>query len=272
MKRLLAFVLILCMGLAFVPCGCAEMTGSGAEESNEAFERIIEELSENWSVPKADLIAGYRNLVTGEEHYWQGDKWEYCASMYKVPLNMYACEKILTGKLNWEKKYPKIPYEYVMEETLLHSSNSWAKFLWEACGCYADYKKGVMPYMGIEESDLYVWYPVENKFTARQFITCLKTLYENPDRFQAILDTMKEAEPERYFRFAENRYTIAQKYGFVTENDSRYTNSCGIVFTEEPIAIVMFTKNAPDSNGLLSAYCTAMCDYTQDKISSASEN
>lgn len=53
MKRLLAFVLILCMGLAFVPCGCAEMTGSGAEESDEAFERIIEELSENWSVPKA---------------------------------------------------------------------------------------------------------------------------------------------------------------------------------------------------------------------------
>lgn len=268
-KRISAYILVLCICLMLVPYGAAE---TAKKNDAPGFEEIMEDISAQWSIPMEDMIAGYMNLVTGEEHYWQGDTWEYCASMYKVPLNMYVSEKIAGGKLNWEKKYPKIPYKYALEETILYSSNNWAQFLWEACGSYSDYKKGVMPYMGIEESDFYARYNLDNKFTARQFITCLKTLYENPDRFPSVLDTMKEAEPERFFRFAEKRYTIAQKYGYVIENYSSYTNACGIVFTEEPIAIVMYTKNALYPDETLSAYCTAMCDYTQNKTDRASEN
>ena len=245
------------------------MPGASAEERE--FEDIIDELSEECNIPVKNLIVGYMNLVTGEEHYWQGDKWEYGASMYKVPLSMYVAEKKLSGKLNWEKKYPKIPYKYVLEETLLYSSNRWAKFLWEACGSYTDYKRGAMPYLGLEKSDLYAGYYCDNKFTARQMISCLKTLYDEPDRFPDILDLMKEADPERFFRFSEKRYDIAQKYGFVKENGSYYVNTCGIVFTDEPIAIVIFTKNAPHSDATISAYCTAMCNYTENKIKASED-
>ena len=261
MKRFMGFVLAICLCFAMIPFGAA-----GAGNSDTEFEAILEKLCEDWSIAKEDVIAGYMNLVTGEEHYWQGDKWEYCASMYKVPLNMLVAEKMVKGELDWEKKYPTIPYKEVLEQTLLYSSNEWAKFEWGACGSYSDFKKGIMPYMGIKESDLYERYNIDNKFTARQFITCLKTLYENPERFPGVLDTMKEAEPERFFRFTEKRYTIAQKYGYVVESNGYYVNACGIAFTEEPIALVMFTRNAFYPDNTLSAYCTAMCDYTNDHM------
>lgn len=270
MKRFTGLILALCLCLSLVPCGAAEDARN--ENGDSEFEAIMEKLCEDWSIPQENIIAGYRNLVTGEEHYWQGDRWEYCASMYKVPLNMMVAEKMVKGELDWEKKYPNISYESVLEETILNSSNEWAEFLWRACGCYAEYKKDIMPYMGIKESDLYYMYPADNKFTARQMICCLRTLYENPDRFPRVLDIMKEAEPERYFRYAENRYPIAQKYGYVTENYAYYTNACAVVFTDEPIAIVMYTRNAQFPEETLSAYCTAMCDYTQSKIAKAPEN
>lgn len=269
MKKFTAFIMALCLSFAILPFGAA--VAAENRSGDRDFEKIIDEISEKWEIPKDDLIAGYLNLATGEEHYWQGDKWEFCGSMYKVPLNMYVTEKIVNGTFDWEKKYPEIPYQYAMKETLLNSSNEWAKFLWESCGSYTDYKMGVMPYMGIKQSDLHGVYEVDNKFTARQFIRCLQTLYENPDRFPSILDTMMDAEPERFFRYAEKRYPIAQKYGYVVENYSYYTNACGIVFTDEPIAIVMFTRNALYPDETLSAYCTAMCDYTQSRIEKAPE-
>ena len=260
MKRITAFALAICLSLAIIPSAAA-----AADNSDSDFDAIIEKLCTDYTIPKEDVIAGYMNLVTGEEHYWQGDEWEYCGSMYKVPLNMLLAEKIAKGEINWEKKYPKIPYKEVMDQTLIYSSNEWAKFEWGAIGSYSDYKKGVMPYMGIRETDLYDKYNIDNKFTARQFITCLKTLYDDPERFPNVIDTMKKAEPARFFRYGEKRYRIAQKYGYVVENDGYHLNACGIIYTEEPIAIVMYTKNALYPDETLSAYCTAMCDYTENK-------
>ena len=40
-------------------------------------------------------------------------------------------------------------------------------------------------------------------------------------------------------------------------------NDCGIAFTTQPIALVMFTQNLPDPEGLLTAYCTTMCEWTE---------
>ena len=88
MKKFSAPVLALCIFLALIPCAAAE------EDDDAAFQEIIDNISKEWEIPAEDMIAGYMNLVTGEEHYWQGDQWEYCGSMYKVPLTMYVSEKM----------------------------------------------------------------------------------------------------------------------------------------------------------------------------------
>lgn len=89
-----------------------------------------------------------------------------------------------------------------------------------------------------------------------------------------ILECMREAEPERFFRYTEQSYDVAHKYGFWQDEYfvNVYTNDCGIVYTDEPIALVMFTnkiaveQDYERDQKLLSAYCAAMCEYTQYQI------
>ena len=94
-------------------------------------------------------------------------------------------------------------------------------------------------------------------------ITCLRTLYNNPERFPYVIDTMKEAEPENYFRRDERRFMIAHKYGFNNEEYHSYVADSGIVYTTEPFLLVVFTDNTPQAYDVLAQYAVLMCDYTE---------
>lgn len=264
MKNMLALLLILCLCMSIAPAAFAE--GSSAENpyAGKDLDRIMEELLEQYEMKAENVYAGYMNFVTGEEHYWQGDDWVVAASMYKVPLNMLYAERMAKGEFNWEESIPYVPYTEVLEQTILYSSNEWAMFMWDPLGGYQEFRKLIAPYMGIDLNEVSIEYYDNNEFTAKQMITCLKTLYEGGDeRFPRIIETMQNAEPERFFRYKEDRFNIAQKYGYVTEYADYYMNCCALCFTDEPIAIVMFTRSAPYPEELLTAYCTAMCEYTQ---------
>lgn len=235
-------------------------------ETLSELDDIMEGLLVEYEADADDVYAGYLNLVTGEEYYWQGDEWVIAASMYKVPLNMIFAERIASGELDWDANYPYADYEMVRDETIINSSNDWAMFLWDLIGGYSEFRRLIMPYMGIDESEVDYEYYANNRFTPRQMINCLKTLYEGgEERFPTIIETMQKAEPERFFRYSEQRFNIAQKYGYVTEGASSFMNCCGICFPDEPIAIVMFTRSVYRSEELLTAFCTAMCEYTQSK-------
>ncbi len=63
------------------------------------------------------ITAGYCNLVTGEEHYINGDEYKTAASMYKLPLNMYFTDLIQSSQLDWDSYYPNVTYEYVRDSS-----------------------------------------------------------------------------------------------------------------------------------------------------------
>jgi len=273
--KILAILAALCLTLGTAPAAYAQGEQALPAEQTQGegtyIDEIMQELLARYGAKEENVYAGYLNLATGEEHYWQGDEFVIAASMYKVPLNMMVAEKISSGELVWDEKYVNVPYDEVLEQTLLYSDNEWAMFLWSEFGSYADYRRAITPYMGIDPETVAPAYFDNNEFTPRQMIHCLKLLYDEPDRFPRILETMKEAEPERFFRLNEKRFEIAHKYGYVTDWSWVYMNDCGIVFTDEPIAIVMFTRNVDKQEELLSDFCTAMCDYTQERIAERQE-
>lgn len=243
------------------------------ETQYDQWDELLYELLEQYDAPADKVYAGYLNLITGEEHYLQPDELVTAASMYKVPLNMLIAERMASGELVWGEVSADVPYQEVLEQTILYSSNDWAMFMWERIGGYQAFKAGIAPYIGVdlEDVDEYVYYN-ENQYSPHQMISCLKTLYDGgEERFPQVMETMKQAEPERFFRLGETRFEIAQKYGYVSEYSS-YMNCCGICFTDEPIAIVMFTRSVPYPEELLGAYCTAMCDYAQDKAAQTAQH
>ena len=256
-----AAVLTLCLSLGL---SALADDGDDALYAGKTWEQVVDQVLEECDVSLDQITAGYCNLVTGEEHYINGDEYKTAASMYKLPLNMYFTDLIQSGQLDWDSYYPNVTYEYVRDASLIYSDNDWSMFLWSSSvvGGYSKFRELTAPYMGVDLNDVPDNYYTDNIYTARQFISCLKLLYDEQERFPGIIETLQQTEQERFFMLHEPRFKIAHKYGYVSENGHSFMNDCGLAFTSQPIALVMFTDNVENAEELLTAYCTAVCEYT----------
>lgn len=262
MKKLLCLGAALCILCSLFPAACA-VNADDARFQDKTWDEVVEAFFEEHSVGAGFVTFGYYNTVTGEEHYYDGDKYVIAASMFKVPLNMLYAEKIANGEMDWDTKIYGIAYSNLLEWSIVNSDNQMAEYLWKNIGSYRTYRELICPYMGEDPETVDQMYWKNNYFTSRQIIHCLKTLYENPERFPRIVDTMLKAEPENYFNYHEQEYDIAHKYGYLEEDGALYMNDCAICYTDDPILIVMFTFGVPKPYDMLSDFCTLMCDYTQ---------
>lgn len=276
LKKLIALLGALCLLLALLPFAAAEET---KEEGDERFE------GKTWEEITADFVAecgadessvsiGYYNTVTDEEHYYAGDHYRDAGSMYKVPLNMIFCERIAAGELDWDDNIRGYTYKYLLHSTIVDSNNENAKQLWLEAGRgqerpYPFYRRTIAPYMGVDPDNVDDKYYENNFFTAEQMIHCLKTLYDNPDRFPGIVDEMKVAERSRFFLQHEQSAEVAHKYGlnYINDGNTLVLNDCGIIYTEDPFCLVVFTEANGNASfnqfAFLPNYCALMIDYTE---------
>lgn len=261
MKRLLS-LLIATVVLMCCPCAYA------AEEPEYSFEGmdwdaiISEFLTEN-DIDPDTLAFGYYNTVTGEEHYFNADRYMIAASLYKLPLNMHFAEKVASGEIGWDTVYEGYTYEVIQQYSIVYSNNELSEMLEHQIGTYREYKLAIAAILGVDPENVDGEYFSGNCFTPRQMIHALKLLWEEPERFPRILDYMKIASPDSYFSLWEDRFEIAHKYGCLVRDGNTYVNDSAIVYTDDPILLVMFTKNCKGGVTTLAQYCTLMCDYAQ---------
>ena len=285
-RTLLNLLLCVLLLLGMFPPGYAEnVAAEEAVSADEAAEtepdvrnewetRLLLMLQEHDANPET-VGAGYYNLVTGEEHYYNGDQYRISGSMYKVPLNMLFMNWIDEGKLTMEDSIGGYRYVQLLEGTIIDSNNDYARMLWDYAGAtietnpastlYHRYRILIAPLMGEDPDNVDDKYYENNFFTPRQVITCLRNLYDGGAKYDRLVETMQRAEPEKYFKLRERRFNIAHKYGWYAEDPILYLNDCALCYTDDPIAIVLFTSGTENAYGVLTDYCTLMCDYAQEK-------
>ena len=223
-----------------------------------------------------NVALAYYNTVTGEEHYLYGDRYLVSASMFKIPLNMIYSDRIAAGEMDFDTDIWGLPYKYYQYSTITHSNNDRAKQLMDYLGGYMTFKELQKSYLGDDPFETLGWqYNADNYYTAQEICNCLKMVYNEPERFNGILQNMLQATQYKYFELYERRYPIAHKYGFVSQKEETgehsYINDCAIVFADAPFIIVMFTDNLPYAYDVMAEYCTLMCDYTNLHATSAPE-
>lgn len=262
LKRILAAAALLCLLLYLSPAAFADNEDLYKDKT---WDQVIEEFFQRYDVDEDGISLGYYNMVTGEEHYFNGDQYMVAGSMFKVPLNMCFTEKIHNGEMDWDTKIGSISYKTLLHDTIVHSSNDYAKILWQELGNgkYRTYREIIAPYMGEDPATVDEKYYENNFFTARQMIYCLRMLAGEPERFPGLIEAMQEAEPDEYFRRSEDRFDIAHKYGFLNTEYHLYMDDCAIAYTDDPIVFVMFTDNIERAYEVMAEYSTLMCDYTQ---------
>lgn len=258
MKRVVSVVIVLILLLGITPAYAAEDVSG--------WDKAIKDFFAQHNIDPETVSLAYYNTVTGEEHYHNPDVYMTAASVSKVPLNMYYAEKVASGEIGWDTFYGGVQYSYIQEVSLRYSNNDLSTVLIDNIGTFADYRRAICPYMGEDASAMDYRFFLVNEFTAAQMMHCMKTLYSESDRFPGVLEHMGEASPGEYFEEKVSGYEIAQKYGWYVADYHNYVNCAGVVYTEEPILLVIFTDNCSISYKALGEYCEAMCEYTESTI------
>ena len=80
LKKLITAAMIVCILLSLCPTAAAE--GEDARFAGKSWEELVHEYLAGLNVVEDRVAIGYRNLVTGEEHYLNPDKYMVAASMY----------------------------------------------------------------------------------------------------------------------------------------------------------------------------------------------
>lgn len=266
-KKALTTVLVTLLLLSLVPSAFAEpeIERTPISAEGKSWDELVAEFIEKNNIRETAIGIGYKNLVSGEEQYYNADSYMVSGSMYKVPLNMVFAEMIYNGEITDDTQIGGYKYSFLREQTIVHSNNDMAQPMWNRLGGYNEYRRVIAPIMGEDPDTVDQMFYKNNYFTPRQMINCLSLLYSDSDRYPGVVDCMLKAEPSNYFRLKENRYTIAHKYGYLSDEKRGhfYLNDCAIVWTDEPFALVVFTDNCTKPYDILADFITVACDYTQ---------
>ncbi len=266
-KKIFAALLMLAMLLPLAPAAVAEGEEDDARFADKTWEEILDEFLAEHHADPASVACGWCNTVTGEEHYHNADQYMVSGSMYKVPINMIFTEKVHNGEISWDTFIGGYRYEYCLHATIVDSNNDIAKGMWDYLGGYQPYRHILAPYMGEDPDTVDEKFYENNFFTPRQMIYALKLLATESERFPKLIDEMLQAEPNKYFKERAHDYDIAQKYGYWPDPNGWHValNDCAIIYTEEPICIVIFIDSVSEqaSRELLKDYCDLMIAYTE---------
>ena len=275
-KRLLCLLTAALLTVTLSPFAAAENSpdeDGEAEASDEysytldgrTWDELVSDFLQQYDPDGTHISLAYYNTVTGETHYVNLEKYFLGASFYKLPLCMLYMDQLHNGERTEDSQIFGYRLGELIRGSIVDSNNEYAQLLLKAIRKNKGYRRGIAEYVGVDPdampSDSKYW--SKTYFNAEQMLSCLQTLYENPDRFQLLMDYMLEAFPEEYFRYHEQPVEVAHKYGYIKELGSTFVNDCGICYTEDPILLVMFTKDVRSYSSALPEFCTLMIEYAQ---------
>lgn len=211
-----------------------------------------------------NVSVGYVYTATGDTWYHNPDKWYYSASMYKVPLMMILAEKEYNGELTRDSKLKGLTLGEAEELILTYSHNDYAHLMMSVVAdtepdCRELYKN----YVDLPEDYYDPDFHDYSYFTARFMTQVMTTLYNDPERFPNVIDCLKLAQPEHYFRVTLGAYEIAQKYGSYEDYSARQWNhTAGIVYLPHPIILTVMTLNNPTPEQTIADIAKLFADYS----------
>lgn len=241
----------------------AEESGTSIIDSDELTSRVESFISER-GINQESFSLGFCYTATGDTWYYNGDTWFYPASMYKVPLMMLLSEKVKSGELTQESEIGGLTVSTIEEYVLTYSNNDWAHTIREYLGGDAVWREEAKKYSSLEDSDYSTDYMEYCYFSSEYITDVIKTLYYNPDDYPNVINCLKQAQPNHYFRLKmEGQYDIAQKYGSYTDNRGKnYNSTCGIIYTDNPCIITVMTLDVTGYESVIADAAQLLTDYS----------
>ncbi len=256
MRRIRAVLLLIL--LLFTPVLAHEIP------ENTDLETILADYMEKNELEKGNFALSYYNTVTGETYSVNDTVFMPAASTFKLPLNMYYYELERDGKIAPDAIIPSAKLEgveYKLSDihraSLVQSDNDTALALLYNLGEFPDYKTIMRDaYFHLPKEQIDYIYYADNYYCTNMMMDALKYLYENSGDFEELLDYMKQAQPDTYFRAYVTEYEVAHKYGWFEGT----VNDVGIFYTPEPFLLAVYTKDL-NNDFLISDVAELVTEY-----------
>lgn len=244
-----------------------EKQNSIEKNSNNAdeIEKIVQKYMKNKNLNENNFAFFYYEPETERTYIYNGDSYFTAASTIKVPIAMIYYDKINNGDLNssstfqyLKENYEEgagttaalykegdfVPLKYLLEQMIVNSDNTATNILKTGLGGEKAYRILIKQYT---KQDLPSEFNEENITSAKYSLDILKRLYENQEKYQDLLELMKNSSGGGYLKKNVTTCEIAHKYGSYEGNVHDY----GICFAKKEYLIGIFTQKISDAENLI---------------------
>lgn len=177
------------------------------------------------------------------------------ASVYKVPLNMYYYDLENSGEISPTANIGGYNLAHMHRESIVNSSNDMSEALYSNLGSYYHYRELMAEYCEQEYPNVYYR---ENVIDTAYMQCILRRIYENSQQYEQLIEYMKESNPGQYLKNNDVDVEIVHKYGLY----DGAVNDVGIVYTEKPYFISVFTQGVRNADSVIGELSALMTSYT----------
>ena len=176
---------------------------------------------------------------------------------------MLLSEQVQSGAISQSTQIEGLEVSTIEEYILVHSNNDWAHTIRKYLGGDEVWRQDAKKYSSLADSEYDPDYMDYCYFSNRYANQVMNTLFASPDSYPNIIDCLKAAEPEHYFRLKlEGKYEIAQKYGSYNDQlGDNWNTASGIIYTPNPIIVTVFTLNVDNYEEVIGDAAKMLTDY-----------
>lgn len=223
----------------------------------DELDAMLAPMLEEYGATSQNFGLAFYYTATGESYLYNGDQPFYSASLYKVPVCMKYAERVAGGELNWTDIVGFDTLENMFYLTLAISRNDSAGSLVlnDLDLAYGDHPFAL--YSGYSQEELLAL-GGNYQFSPRFVLSTFLTLYNEQERFPHVIDELKKASPNYFFRhYLEDRYVVAQKYG----QFEGVLHTAGIIYTPNPCILVVMCYHMPRQMQTIEDLAVTFSDY-----------
>ena len=245
---------------------------------DEEIKTLITEIKTANNLTADNFAFFYYNPQTQKYYFDNQDKYFKGASTVKVPVAMIYYDKIKNGELTLEStlQYTSddyeagegttastysvgdyIPISFLLEQSIINSDNTAVNILIDGIG-YRKCRELMAQYSDEEFIDDFY---TSNLTKASFGFDIINHIYQNQENYQELIGYMKQSSFGEYLKKYITEYDVAHKYGSYAGNVHDY----GIVFTDSPYLIGVYTQNVPGADELIANISRQVLDKKIDK-------
>lgn len=263
-------------------CMIPTYTAYGYDFNHNAIQDIINGVIATYTNDPTSVAYFYEDTYDKESILSNENTIFLAASTYKLPLNMYYYDKIKAKEVQDTTAfaYQKIAYsegDYISANykigatiplstlqyySIVYSDNTASLIMLYHEGVVKTYDAMYQKYAQLHFDDSFYY---NNNTTALAGYHIVKYLYEHQKEYPTLLENMKIAMAGQYLQGTTSEYEIAHKYG----DYNGYYNDYGIVYTDYPYLVGIYTNQVPNGPDLIAAINDVFLQYTiykQEKV------